>query len=218
MIFSPPITIGADTEQYTRDVAVIEIDSSKIDSSKFASNTIDLGSKYPPNVLRRMMYPNPKTRHNFNMPRDRLLKLRGTIKDDEMRRPTTYDENDNPCIMVLKRGRTTGLTVGRANNIFSYTRIYFDRTYTGVSKEWAVMPFNKNSGPFSDKGDSGSVVVDAMGRIGGLLTGGSGITDRTDVTYVTPITFVLKTIRSNKALAKAYPMAYCTSRCRRGFG
>jgi hypothetical protein len=75
--------------------------------------------------------------------------------------------------MVIKRGRTTSLTVGRANNVFSFTRRYFGDSR--VSKEWAILPFDSKSGAFSEKGDSGSVVVDGAGRIGGLLTGGSGL-------------------------------------------
>ncbi|KAN0109281.1 hypothetical protein V8E52_009465 [Russula decolorans] len=163
VIFSPPIGVGADTEQYTQDVAVIDIDASKIDPSSFAGNVIDLGPKFPPQVLTPMMYPNPRNSHNFVYPLNRLLSLRGIITDEEMRKPTMYDRNNNPCIMVIK------------------------------------------SGAFSAKGDSGSVVVDGAGRIGGVLTSGGGDTDSSDVTYVTPIDFVLKTIRGNKSLAKAYP-------------
>jgi hypothetical protein len=44
--------------------------------------------------------------------------LRGTIPDEEMRHPTGVDQNDEPCLMVIKSGMTTGLAVGRANNIF----------------------------------------------------------------------------------------------------
>jgi hypothetical protein len=204
VIFSPPIVFGAGTEQYTQDVAVIDIDASKIDPSSFPGNVIDLGTKFPPDVLTAMMYPNPKNTHCFEYPGDRLLSLRGTITDNEMRRPTTYDQNSEPCIMVLKRGRTTGLTVGRANNIFSYTRNHPGDNDSGVSKEWAILPFDNESGAFSAKGDSGSAVVDGAGRIGGLLTGGAGTTDSSDVTYVTPISFVLKAVRGNKSLAKAY--------------
>lgn len=73
------------------------------------------------------------------------------------------------------------MTVGRANNIFSYTRVY-SGNITGVSKEWAILPFDNRSGPFSDKGDSGAAVVDGHGRIGGLLTGGAGPTEIPDIT------------------------------------
>ncbi|KAK0207623.1 hypothetical protein IW262DRAFT_1281921 [Armillaria fumosa] len=202
VLFSPPITVGAGTEQYTQDVAVIDIDSSKIDPSSFAGNIIDLGTKFSPHVLTSMMCPNPKNSHNFEYPGDCLLSLQDTIKDEELRKPMMYDQNDERCIIVLKRGKTTGLTVGRANNIFSYLC-----NYSGdgqISKEWAILPYDNKSGAFSAKGDSGSVIVDGAGRIGGLLTGGAGTKDSLDVTYATPIDFILKTIRDNKVLAKAY--------------
>ena len=204
VVFSPPIVVGAGTEQYTQDVAVIEIDASKIPSS-FPGNAIDLGTKFSPADLMCMMRSNTRNTLGFKYPFGRLLSLQGTITDDEMRRPTKYDQNNDPCILVLKRGGTTGLTVGRANNVFSYVRNYFGDNVSGVSKEWAILPFDNKSGAFSGKGDSGAVVVDGAGRIGGLLTCGGGTADSYDLTYVTPISFVLKAIRSNKSLAKAYP-------------
>ncbi|KAH9020308.1 hypothetical protein EDB85DRAFT_531516 [Lactarius pseudohatsudake] len=214
VIFSPPIAIGTGPERYTQDVAVIEIDASKIDPSCFPGNAIDLVStKFPFEDLIFMMRPNPRNTHNFDYPIDHRLHLRGTITDNEMRRPTMYDRNDKPCIIVLKRGKTSGLTVGCANNVFSYTRKYLGDNNTGISKEWTVLPFDAWTGgsrdfsakDFSAKGDSGSVVVDGAGRIGGLITCGAGKTDSIDVTYVTPIGFILKTIRNNKSLARSYP-------------
>jgi hypothetical protein len=109
--------------------------------------------------------------------------------------------------MVLKRGGATGLTVGRANNVFSYARTHLGDGVSRVSKEWAILPFGNKTGAFSEKGDSGSVVVDGVGRIGGLLTGGGGNKDSIDVTYVTPVSFVMKTIRGSKLLAKACPLS-----------
>jgi len=35
-------------------------------------------------------------------------------------------------------------------------------------------------------------VVDVEGRMGGMLTGGSGYSDQTDVTYATPVVILLK--------------------------
>ncbi|KAF8472265.1 hypothetical protein DFH94DRAFT_767632 [Russula ochroleuca] len=206
VIFSPPIILSAGPDEYTQDVAVIEIDPSKIDPGSFRGNVIDLGSKYAPQVLTTMMHPNPKNPRSFVFPGNRLLSLRGTIPDNEMRKPTMYDRNDERCIMVIKSGRSTGVTVGRASNIFSYTRIA-SGNITGVSKEWAILPFDNKSGPFSGKGDSGAAVVDGRGRIGGLLTGGAGPTETPDITYVTPISFVMNIIRSNKSLANSYPKA-----------
>jgi hypothetical protein len=107
--------------------------------------------------------------------------LKGTIPDEEMRHPTALDQNDDPCLMVIKRGNATGLTVGRTNDICSYSRNYYDGDKAETSKEWTILP--SDSKVFSDKGDSGSVIVDDLGRIGGLLTGGAG---------ATPISFLLK--------------------------
>ncbi|KAK7030280.1 hypothetical protein VNI00_014297 [Paramarasmius palmivorus] len=175
VILSPPISVSS--EGYTEDWAIIEVNTSKIDADNFDGNIIDLGTRIAAGVMIKMMG------HSFCYPYDRLLRLEGTIPDEEMR----CHENNEPCLMVLKRGNATGLTIGRANNIISYTR----QGEGDISKEWAILPFDSKSGAFAAKGDSGSVVVDGRGRIGGLLTGGAGLTC-SDITYATPITFLLK--------------------------
>ena len=63
---SPLLTLGASTEQYTQDVAVIAIDDSKIDPSSFAGNAIDLGTRLSPAVLDSMMYRTPRTATTSN--------------------------------------------------------------------------------------------------------------------------------------------------------
>lgn len=147
-----------------------------------------------------MMNRNPQNAQ-VQYPQDRLLRLNGDIiPDQEMRHPVTLDEHNKPSLMVIKRGRTTGVTVGRANNILSYLCYYFEgkngRLLKGKpSKEWAIFPFDGNNTPFSDNGDSGSVIVDGLGRIGGLLTGGiQGIGPKPDITCATPISFILRSM------------------------
>jgi hypothetical protein len=135
--------------------------------------------------------------------------LKDTIPDEEMRHPTGVDQNDEPCLMVIKRGMTTGLTVGRANNIYSYARYFYHNEEPKTSKEWAIFGFDSKSGAFSDRGDSGSVIVDGLGRVGGLLTGGAGVTPSSDVTYATPISFKSSTLpyirlRRNFLLKRMY--------------
>ena len=201
IIFSPPIAVGVGPRSYTQDVAVIAMDTSRIDLDSFAGNVLDLGSKFPPGKLIGMLYPRPRPR-DIHPTLGRFLPLQGTITEEEMRNPKTNDSYGVPCIQVLKLGMTTDVTVGRANNIFSFSRHYDDKGVVGDSMEWAILPYDNNSGPFSCPGDSGSVVVDRDGRIGGLLTGGSGHTDATDITYVTPISFILDTIRAHESLAK----------------
>ncbi|CAA7263668.1 unnamed protein product [Cyclocybe aegerita] len=197
VVLSPPINAG---EGYTEDWAIIEIDTSKVDASNFEGNAIDLGTRISIYDLIRMMNPKPPHDHPFEYPFDRLLRLEGTIPDEEMRHPTTLDKNDEPCLVVLKRGNTTGLTVGRANNVFSYARTdYHNDDRAEASKEWAILPFDSKSHAFSKTGDSGSVIVDGLGRIGGLLTSGSSAKPSSDIniTYATPISFLLKRMQES---------------------
>ncbi|KAF8958833.1 hypothetical protein BDZ97DRAFT_1840183 [Flammula alnicola] len=213
VIFSPEIVVGAG--QYTQDIAVIEVDASKISPADFPGNFIDLGTKYTPVELTRKMLPNPNLNaRNFNKftwPGNRLLKLSGPIPQAEMRHPPMSDPDGEACIPVLKRGRTTDLTVGKATTFVSYTRnLYFSEPArrdgaAAVSKAWAVIPLDKESGPFAAKGDSGAVVVDGVGRIAGILTGGGGgANDACDVAYVTPIEFIMEAIHKFTPLADAY--------------
>jgi len=212
VVYSPPIVVAADTDQqqYTQDIAVIEIDPSKINPNDFPGNLIDLGTKYTSTELTKKMHLNPRNPRNFTFLEDNLLKLWGTIPEEEMREPKMLDKNGEPCITVLKRGRSTDLTVGRATTFVSYSRKYFSENDTTVSKEWAIIPLDKESGDFSAEGDSGSVVVDGLGRIVGMLTCGSSGANETsgpDVTFVTPIGFIMETIHKYKPLAKAYIMS-----------
>jgi len=188
---SPPIGLGVGEEEFTEDWAVIEIDSSKVDSTNFVGNAIDLDNTIPLGQLLAWMCPsNPP----FEYPGDGLLRFTGTIPDREMWKPSadTLDHNHDPCIMVIKRGYGSGLTVGRLNNIRSFTRFYFKNKPGQMSKEVAVLPCNSNSGAFSIVGDSDSAVVDGKGRLAGLLTGGAGATEVSDCTYVTSINFIHK--------------------------
>ncbi|KZT06645.1 uncharacterized protein LAESUDRAFT_146633 [Laetiporus sulphureus 93-53] len=182
VVYSPPIVVDAGPNQFTQDVAVVEMDLSKISRrpNNFPGNAIDLGFEFDPNKLSEMMHTaNIENVHSFDYPVDRLLHLSGVVADEEIRNPTKTDQDGNRCIVVLKKGRTTRLTVGRANNVVSYARTYLkDTDEEQISMELAIFPYDKNSGPFSAKGDSGSVIVNGAGELYGLLTGGSGITER----------------------------------------
>jgi hypothetical protein len=74
-----------------------------------------------------------------------------------------------------------------------------------MSKQIAVLPHNYNSGAFSRPGDSGSVVVDGKGRFTGLLTGGAGVTEKFDCTYITSINFLLERMLEHGLKANLYP-------------
>lgn len=77
------------------------------------------------------------------------------------------------------------MTCGVANEVESYVPTYFSKNSCLESKEWAILGFDKCFSPFSDGGDSGVLMVDAEGRMGGMLTGSSGFSAKIDVTFAT---------------------------------
>lgn len=149
------------------------------------------------------MCPRADARKTFKYPINRLLQLRGLISEDLMHKPDMLNHNSEPCLLVIKNGIATGVTIGRASGIFSYVREYFNNNTHRTSMEWAILPYDNKSGPFSASGDSGSIIADGLGRIGGLLTGGAGKTVSSDITYATPFFWLFPRIKEN-----GYPNAH----------
>ena len=109
----------------------------------------------------------------------------------------TVDRDGEKCLFVIKNGLTTQVTIGQATGIFSYVRQYFNGQASWTSMEWTILPYDNKSQAFSEGGDSGSVIVDGHGHYGGLLTGGTGKTESSDLTYATPIWWLLEVIKAN---------------------
>ena len=143
------------------------------------------------------MCPNPANPHSFEYPGNRLLKCFGMVSDKEMYKPDprTQDQNNDATIMVLMNGNTSRLSVGRLNTIRPFIRTYFEGILGAVSREIAVLPRTSESGPFSKRGDSGALVVDAKGRLCGVLTGGDGTSDLFDITFLTSINFIYERLQ-----------------------
>ncbi|KAG8780249.1 hypothetical protein FRC12_023305 [Ceratobasidium sp. 428] len=198
IVFSPRFDFGVEPGRYTEDWAVVEIDRSRIDNTNFIGNCIDLETSVSAESFTSWMCPRSADPPSFEYPGDRLLKFSGTIPDSEMDKPDekTLDHNNEPVIMVIKRGGASGLTVGRLNSICSVVRYYFKDQPSQSTREVAVYPRNSSSGPFSQSGDSGSVVIDGKGRVAGILTGGAGATELSDCTYVTSINFLIKRLEN----------------------
>ncbi|KAI5997749.1 hypothetical protein EDC04DRAFT_2612486 [Pisolithus marmoratus] len=76
---SPPSNVGVNSKCYTEDWAIIEMDPSKIDSSNFKGNAIDIGTCIPAEKLALMMDQNAQP---FIYLTNRLLKLNGIIPDE----------------------------------------------------------------------------------------------------------------------------------------
>jgi hypothetical protein len=143
-------------------------------------------------------FPRGDANWEFEYPDDRQLPLIGVITDKLMRTPDMWDEDGEPCLLVVKRGGATGTTIGRANGVFSIVRNYsLQMDVNQTSMEWGIINYDNKSEAFSEPGDSGSIIADIRGRIGGMLTAGAGKTKSTDMTYATPFWWLLKRIKAN---------------------
>ena len=139
-------------------------------------------------------------------PLDNLLPLRDIVKEDELSRPTTLDAKGEECIIVVKNGNSTGVTIGRGSGIESFVREYDDQGIHSTFMVVAVYPYSdKFKDAFSAPGDSGSIIADGEGRVFGILTGGAGLTDDIDVTYLTPYYWVEERIKAVFPNAHLYP-------------
>lgn len=89
----------------------------------------------------------------------------------------------------MNDGNTTDLTVGRYAGLEAYTS-----DALGVeSIELAIYDYDKQSGPFSAKGDSGSLIFDGKGRMVGILH--SGMQKHGHVTYATPAWWAIEQLK-----------------------
>ncbi|KAG8806641.1 hypothetical protein FRC17_004889, partial [Serendipita sp. 399] len=152
VVLSPPLGLNVGEEGFTEDWAVIEIDKSKVDSTNFVGNVVDLGTTIPVAKFTFWMCPHPANPPSFKYPGNRLLRFHGFIPDEEIwkSRSKTLDHQDDPVIMVIKNGDASGLTVGRLNTIRSFTRYYFKGKPSQMSKEITVLPRNSKSWAFSE--------------------------------------------------------------------
>src|SRR5580698_3304414 len=106
------------------------------------------------------MHPHPEGRSSFKYPDSGLLQVQGVVKEDELRKPVQLDANGEECLLVIKNGKSSGLTIGRGTSIESFVRVYDRHGIKGTSMEFAVHSYSYKVGPFSGPGDSGSIVVD----------------------------------------------------------
>ena len=145
------------------------------------------GDKIQPGTFISKMHPHPKSQSNFKYLLGGLLQVKGVVKENELRRPKQLSANGEECLLVVKNGMGTGLTIGRLTGIESVIRDYSDY---GIGKtttlEFAILPYSHKDGTFSAASYSGSIVVDGGGCLVGLLTGSSGVADSTDVAYIMP--------------------------------
>ncbi|TFY55342.1 hypothetical protein EVG20_g9355 [Dentipellis fragilis] len=135
----------------------------------------------------------------FEYPWNSLLPLEGTVSNDLMRNPDMCDLEGGPCMLVVKSGNASGVTIGRANGVLSIVRDYspLDMSIHQTSMEWGIMNYDGEEDVFSEPGDSGAIVADIRGRIGGLLTGGAGNAKALDMAYATPWWWLFERIKAS---------------------
>ncbi|KAH9983972.1 hypothetical protein BJV77DRAFT_1146038 [Russula vinacea] len=136
IIRSPPITVGAGTEGFAEDYAVVKIDSSKLGKA-FKGNVIDLGTKIPADEFTWKII---------------RIKLRDFIQEDQMCKLDMLEHDgesflksgvfstlgSSGSIIVDGRGRIGGLLTGGAG------KESLDISYA-TPFSW-LFPRNKNSG------------------------------------------------------------------------
>ncbi|KAI0665049.1 hypothetical protein C8Q70DRAFT_1049228 [Cubamyces menziesii] len=215
---SPPVTSGVDDNgyQFTEDWAILELDRAKLRPG-FDGNQLDLELNLsisrmegPPDVGMKLLRIRSDDGWSFGLPHRGLLPLHGVVTDKLMRAPDLKDCDGNPCLPVYGNGSATGLTLGHANGFFAINRMYKDDSTVaeGTSREWVIHnygedegPFSRpcaaTSGPFSRPGDSGSLVVDVRGRIGGVTHARGGKLETPDITYATPWWWLLEHVKKN---------------------
>ena len=184
IVYSPPM------ESFPGLAATCDVCVLKFDKDKFTSpprNVVHLGAKYSVGELMGKLNPHPECKYKIEWPDGLLMELRDPVKLEELERPDMLNEEGENCLLVFKYGRTTGLTMGYTNEAKSLRKVYLPNGQDFATMEFGVMDIDRSKGTFSERGDSGSVIFDKTGRMVGLLTAGSGSTDTTDVTFLSPI-------------------------------
>ena len=98
-----------------------------------------------------------------------------------------------PC---SKNNLTTDTTISHTNGLNSFTHVYTKYSIKCIFIETAIMPYTKQHGPFSKQGDSNTIIFNKASFIITLLTGGSGTTKKTNITYGTPYWWLKKQIKT----------------------
>ncbi|TFY55345.1 hypothetical protein EVG20_g9354 [Dentipellis fragilis] len=199
IVRSPAVRLGVGQQRFTEDWGLVKINSSRLGDG-FKGNFMDLGTSMSPEEFTAKCMPHDDTGWEFEYPTDRLLPLAGTISQELMCFPDLHDRERQPCTtLVVQSGNATGVNLGRANTVLSIVRKYFplDMTIHRTSMEWGIMNYDSGSEAFSEPSDSGAIVADLRGRIGGMLTGGAGKADALDMTYATPWWWLFERIKAN---------------------
>ncbi|KAH7887979.1 hypothetical protein F5I97DRAFT_1936007 [Phlebopus sp. FC_14] len=181
VVHAPPNSVGTGPKQLTEDWALIDLNRDKIDWNMFKANVVSLENISAAADFVLKMHPHPEGRPSFKYSVGGLLKVKGVVKEDEIRKPKQFDTNG---------GRPLE-SIGCGTGIESFIREYDEYGLKRTSMDVTIHPYSHRDGAFS-----------APGTHLGLLTGGAGTTDSTDVTYLTPYFWLDERVRL------AFPNSY----------
>ncbi|KAG2075854.1 hypothetical protein BDR04DRAFT_1210431 [Suillus decipiens] len=202
VICAPPISVHTAPHSYTVDVCVIKLNKKKF-LQNFRGNALNLGPEIDPTKFINLMYPRINMPSDFNYPVKCLLKLQGILSAEGICMPNNRDHKGNPMRYVIECGHNMLTMTGCLNGFESHVHCYFTLGSCD-SVEAAVYPYNNDSGPFSRGGDSGSIIVDALGKFVALLTGGTGPTNSSDIMFGTPMHWLWDIIKTQFPGANLY--------------
>ncbi|QRV97299.1 transmembrane protein [Ceratobasidium sp. AG-Ba] len=179
--WAPSISIGVDSRNYTRDIGTIELDPQRF-KDNFIGNVVDLGNRFNSCQLNTMFYPGKTNPDGIKFNSSGLLAIRGVVEHKQMVTPRGVDENGVPVFIVGKDGNSTDFTVGRYSGLEAHLCDLSGKR----SVEVAVYNYDKQSGNFSAKGDSGSLIFTGDGRMLAILHSGMGKGFSSHVSFSTP--------------------------------
>jgi len=88
---------------------------------------------------------------------------------------------------IIKCGLTTHTTIGHLTGFESHAYYYSGLEKCNLIEAAVYTSHHNDSDPFSAKGDSGAIIVDALGKFVAFLTSGAGVTIPTDITFAAPL-------------------------------
>ncbi|CCA77218.1 hypothetical protein PIIN_11200 [Serendipita indica DSM 11827] len=135
--YCPPISINTvKGEEYTED---------------WGGNVVDLGTEISDGKLSDMLYSLQKGNWNFKYPHDRQMRIRGVVTKELLDRADMIDNKGRPCLIVLKDGCATDLTVGRYAGLESFAASQLMEipvpSFSTVMAAWLVNSTLENQEP-----------------------------------------------------------------------
>ncbi|QRV83145.1 transmembrane protein [Ceratobasidium sp. AG-Ba] len=189
--WAPSISIDVDSHNYTRDIGTIELNPQRF-KDNFIGNVVDLGNRFDSCQLNTMFYPGKTNPDGIKFDSSGLLAIRGVVEHKQMVTPSGVDENGIPVFIVGKDGNSTDFTVGRYSGLEAHLCDLSGKR----SVEMAVYNYDKQSGNFSEKGDSGALIFTGDGRMLAVLHSGMGKGFSSHVSYGTPAWWVIEQLKT----------------------